>query len=47
LQDNIVDGVLKIESVFVGQTNPPLKLAKIQDKFMFKEQHMSNIHQIA
>jgi hypothetical protein len=41
-----VNGVQKIGSMFVGQTNPPSKLAKIQDKFMFGEQHMSDIHQV-
>jgi hypothetical protein len=29
--------------VFVGQTNPPSKLAKIQDKFMFGEWHISDM----
>jgi hypothetical protein len=38
-----VDGVPNIRSVFVGQTNPPSKLAKIQDKFMFGEWHISDM----
>ena len=47
MQDNIVDGVPKSGSVFVGQINLLLKLAKIQGKFMFGEQYMSDIHHLS
>jgi len=37
---------LRIGNVFVRQTNPPLKVIKVQNKLMFGEWHMSNIGQV-
>lgn len=42
----IVAGVLQFGNVFVGQMKQPLKLANVQEKFMFEKWHTSNTHQV-
>ena len=42
----IVVGVLQIGNVFVGQMKQPLRLATVQEKFMFEKWHTSNTHQV-
>jgi hypothetical protein len=41
-----VDGVLQIGNVFVGRMNLASRLAKILNKFIFGEWHMSDTHQV-
>jgi len=42
----IVAGVLQIGNVSVGQMKQPLKVANVQEKFMFEKWHTSNTHQV-